>query len=569
MRTKTAPGSRALHVALRYLIRVLMCRSPALINRAACLAPGHPSSSPMYDHIGIGFGPANLALCISLHENEEARAAQFSMCFLERQPQFAWHPSLLLPGAQLQVSPLKDLATMRDPTSSYTFLNFLHCEGRLMQYINREEKVPSRREWSAYLAWAARRMDAYVRYGCNVQDIIPETQENGCVAYRVVYRRDTHIESLLAWNISLAVGGAANVPRVFSAMYEPEADAMLPVVHASTFLPQMARLGATLHAKAAAQPLRFAIVGGGQSSAEILRYLRGRYPEAALDMIFRAAALVPSDDSPFVNSAAFDPSSVSTFWESSARQRRAQLAEFKRTNYSVVRNDLLCEVYEMLYDQEIEYREPDEEPKGLVRILANTELVHAEVLPGGRIRIDSCTNAGDTLERSDAYDAVFLGTGFQRDPSHLPFVRTLAAHFPLLAPHGKREFEAQELALDEQVAQSHDPETLRAQLRGITRDYRLVPSDGSPSPATLPDTVAMRIPRSRLGREGSRDSSVARSTPDDRDPAPAPPVQAPRDGAVFVFGSNESTHGLSDSLMSMVAHRAGIVTASLLAAKRA
>ncbi|WFD21742.1 taxifolin 8-monooxygenase [Malassezia equina] len=522
----------------------------------------------MYDHIGIGFGPANLALCISLHESEEARAAQFSMCFLEKQPQFAWHPSLLLPGAQLQVSPLKDLATMRDPTSSYTFLNFLHCEGRLMQYINREEKVPSRREWSAYLAWAAQRMDAYVRYGCDVQDIVPETQKNGCVAYRVVYRRGgKHVESLLAQNVSLAVGGAAHVPRVFGAMYDPNADSMLPVVHASTFLPQMARLGAMLHAKAASQPLRFAIVGGGQSSAEILRYLRGRYPEAALDMMFRAAALVPSDDSPFVNSAAFDPSSVSTFWESSARQRRAQLAEFKRTNYSVVRNDLLCEVYEMVYDQEIEYREPDEEAKGLVRILASTELVHAECLQDGRIRIDTCTNAGDTLERSDIYDAVFLGTGFQRDPSLLPFVRTLATRFPLLARDGKQELEAQELALDEQVAQVHDPEALRAQLRGITRDYRLVPSTGTPSPAALPDTVAKRIPHSRLGREGSRESSVARGAPDARDPEPAPPTEAPRDGAVFVFGSNESTHGLSDSLMSMVAHRAGIVTASLLAAK--
>ena len=71
-------------------------------------------ASEMYDHVGVGFGPANLALCISLHENERAKATGFSMCFLEKQTEFAWHPALLLPGAQLQVSPLKDLATMRD-----------------------------------------------------------------------------------------------------------------------------------------------------------------------------------------------------------------------------------------------------------------------------------------------------------------------------------------------------------------------------------------------------------------------------------------------------------------------
>ncbi|WFD25447.1 taxifolin 8-monooxygenase [Malassezia nana] len=521
----------------------------------------------MYDLLGIGFGPANLALCIALHESDEARAKGLTMCFLERQPQFAWHPSLLLPGAQLQVSPLKDLATMRDPTSSFTFLNFLHSEGRLMQYINREEKVPSRREWSAYLAWAARRMDAYAHYGCDVQDIVPETQEDGCIAYRVVFQRNGISESLLARNLSLAVGGAAQVPPVFRGWYEPTADPMPPVVHASTFLPQMTRLGPALHVKAAAsQPLRLAIVGGGQSSAEMLRYLRSRYPEAALDMMFRAAALVPSDDSPFVNSAAFDPSSVSTFWESSARQRRAQLEEFKRTNYSVVRNDLLCEVYEMVYDQEIEYREPNEEVKGLVRILASTELQNVEAMPDGRIRIDTCTNAGDALQRSETYDAVFLGTGFQRDPSLLPFVRTLATRFPLLAHDGKRILEEQELAMDDQVAQASDPEALRAQLRGITRDYRLVPKSSAPAVTALPATVIQRIPHSRLGREGSRESSVARGAPGAQSPPPASHVDPPRDGAVFVFGSNESTHGLSDSLMSMVAHRAGIVTASLLAA---
>ncbi|MCP5915927.1 lysine N(6)-hydroxylase/L-ornithine N(5)-oxygenase family protein, partial [Klebsiella pneumoniae] len=81
---------------------------------------------------------------------------------------------------------------MRDPTSSCTFLNFLHEEGRLMPYINREEKVPSRREWSAYLAWAAKRMDSYVRYGRQVVDIVP-MEEKGVLSY---YRIECeHVET--------------------------------------------------------------------------------------------------------------------------------------------------------------------------------------------------------------------------------------------------------------------------------------------------------------------------------------------------------------------------------------
>lgn len=35
-------------------------------------------------------GPANLSLCIALHENEEAKEKHVSMCFLEKQAQFAW-----------------------------------------------------------------------------------------------------------------------------------------------------------------------------------------------------------------------------------------------------------------------------------------------------------------------------------------------------------------------------------------------------------------------------------------------------------------------------------------------
>lgn len=534
-------------------------------------------ASEMYDHIGVGFGPANLALCISLYENERARAAGFSMCFLEKQTEFAWHPALLLPGAQLQVSPLKDLATMRDPTSSCTFLNFLHEEGRLMQYINREEKVPSRREWSAYLAWAAKRMESYVRYGRQVVDIVP-MEENGVFSH---YRIECeHVvtkqrESFFSRNVSLAVGGWANVPFVFNSMYKYSSDeALSRVVHASTFLPQMTKLAPFLRGKT--KPLRFAVIGGGQSAAEILCYLRNQFAQADLDMIFRASALVPSDDSPFVNAAAFDPSSVSTFWESTARQRAAQLAEFKRTNYSVVRHDLLCHVYEMVYDQDIDYREPMEEDKGRVRLLSNTELVRAEQLSSeygedaGCIRIDTCTNAGEVLERSGTYDAVFLGTGFERDPSQLPFVRTLAEHFPLFSPQGTAQLHEQELALDDQVMQLQDPESMRAQVRGITRDYRLVPADLSHwrMSLSMPTNVAQRVARSQLGREGCREPSLPPSraaSPSDSSAAlPSAPTSS---GQMFLFGCNERTHGLSDSLMSMVAHRAGIVTASLLHAK--
>lgn len=50
---------------------------------------------------------------------------------------------------------LKDLATLRNPQSPITFLNYLHSEGRLISFINNGSQIPSRREFTDYLAWVA------------------------------------------------------------------------------------------------------------------------------------------------------------------------------------------------------------------------------------------------------------------------------------------------------------------------------------------------------------------------------------------------------------------------------
>ena len=63
---------------------------------------------------------------------------------------------MLLPQARMQISFLKDLATLRDPRSPTTFLNYLHTPDRLLQFINRGSSTPSRREYADYLGWVSR-----------------------------------------------------------------------------------------------------------------------------------------------------------------------------------------------------------------------------------------------------------------------------------------------------------------------------------------------------------------------------------------------------------------------------
>lgn len=51
---------------------------------------------------------------------------------------------------------LKDLATLRAPNSPITFIAYLHSRNRLVDFINRSNTTPSRKEYSDYLAFAAR-----------------------------------------------------------------------------------------------------------------------------------------------------------------------------------------------------------------------------------------------------------------------------------------------------------------------------------------------------------------------------------------------------------------------------
>ncbi len=80
--------------------------------------------------LAIGAGPSNLALAVALDELAPDDVAAESLV-IEQAEAVAWQPGLLLPWTTTQVSFLKDLVTLRNPQSRFSFLNFLHSVGRL------------------------------------------------------------------------------------------------------------------------------------------------------------------------------------------------------------------------------------------------------------------------------------------------------------------------------------------------------------------------------------------------------------------------------------------------------
>jgi L-ornithine N5-oxygenase len=253
------------------------------------------SSSETLDLLCIGFGPASLAIAIALHDSFSPTASgpKPKTLFLEKQPQFAWHAGMQLPGARMQISFLKDLATPRDPRSKFTFINYLFTQGRLNQFINLGTFLPSRMEYEDYLRWCARHFEreGKVAYGMDVQAVKPASHSlDGKVTSWEVSARDTTGSLIVrrAKHIVIAVGGKPVIPDSMQGLKH--------VAHSSQFATTIGQIEE--REKGLDRKARFAVVGSGQSAAEIFNDLCSRFPESEVRLVIRGASLRPSDDSP-------------------------------------------------------------------------------------------------------------------------------------------------------------------------------------------------------------------------------------------------------------------------------
>ena len=108
----------------------------------------------MLDIIGIGVGPFNLSLAALLTKTDVTAK------FFEQKAEFNWHKGMILPNTTLQVPFMADLVTMIDPTSPYSFLNYLHTQHRLLKFYFLEEFKIYRKEYNHYCQWVAEQLDS-------------------------------------------------------------------------------------------------------------------------------------------------------------------------------------------------------------------------------------------------------------------------------------------------------------------------------------------------------------------------------------------------------------------------
>lgn len=293
-----------------------------------------------YDVVGIGFGPSNLSLAIALEEHgANVPGPPIAATFFERQPSFGWHRNMLLPSTTMQVSFLKDLVTFRNPVSRFSFVSYLHDSGRLAQFVNNLDFFPTRLEFHQYLEWAQSQFVDRVSYDSEVTSVrLPPRDPSTPVEHlRVEVRSGGHTRLVDARNLVISTG---LVPRLPDGV-----DLDDRVWHSSEFLARYGR----------ANPddlKRVAVVGAGQSAAEITRFLHDAVPDAQIFAIIPSYGYSVADNTPFANQV-FDPRAVDHYYFGTERTREAFWRYHRNTNYSVVDDELIRDLHRRSYGEDV------------------------------------------------------------------------------------------------------------------------------------------------------------------------------------------------------------------------
>jgi L-ornithine N5-oxygenase len=355
----------------------------------------HMGPDVVHDIIGVGFGPSNLALSIAVEEYNAGLTAdrRLDALFLERQPRFGWHRGMLIDDATMQVSFLKDLVTLRNPTSDYSFLCFLHERGRLIDFLNQKTLFPLRMEFHEYFEWAAARVAHLVAYGSEVTGVEPVRDGEGRVACFDVTSRDAGSGAAVTRrtrNLSVAAGLEPHVP--------PGLELTERIWHNSELIPRAERLAA------GGEPVRrIVVLGAGQSAAEAVDYLHRSFPEAEVCSVFTKYGYTPADDSPFANRI-FDPEAVDVYYTAPSEVKQSLLDYHRSTNYSVVDMELIESLYATAYRQKVAGRER-------LRFLNVSRIRGVEQAAGG---LDVTVEYLPTGERQVlAADVLVLATGYR------------------------------------------------------------------------------------------------------------------------------------------------------------
>lgn len=293
-----------------------------------------------YDLVGVGFGPAGIALETAIRDYEEDNGKKtYERVFLEKNSNSAWMDEMLLPGTDIQHHFLRDFATPRNPRSQYTFSNYLFEKGRLFSFglLGR----PSRTEWSDYVQWVAKKIDDSSRYNEEVKLVEPLITEDYVEGLRVHTTNSLNNKKNIYHTKSLILnsGRKSYIPSLF----KDELSGRL--FHASKFKSSIKNISSH-------ENPTFTVLGSGQNSVEIILYLANKFPNSKINSVIRHTGFRLYELGHFTNEVFF-PEFTNYFYSLEQEDRDKLFKQIKHTNYSAVDDDVSESLYWKMYEDSI------------------------------------------------------------------------------------------------------------------------------------------------------------------------------------------------------------------------
>ena len=336
-----------------------------------------------YHVIGVGFGPANIALAIALEEQEMINRS----LFFESRAEIAWQPEMMLRGADIQHNPLRDLVTPRNPTSRYGFLSYLKTVGRLYQYLNLDSHYPPRSEYDSYVRWVGEQFNAYTSLGEAVHSICPVVSGGLLTEFDLL---TSYGRTFRTRHVVVAPGRTPVIPAPFA---HTSGDGR--IFHLTRYLSSVSKMDPT-------EIRRILVVGASQSAAEIMLDLYDRFPDASITCHARGHGLKQKDLSPFTEEIYF-PSFVDRYYSLSRPARERVYAELKRSNYGAADPDVLTALNLKMYEDAV---------RGTPRLVLRFNCDITEVAcEADAVTVDFADD-WDVVTRGQ-FDFVVLATGFE------------------------------------------------------------------------------------------------------------------------------------------------------------
>ncbi|HEY3734341.1 MAG TPA: SidA/IucD/PvdA family monooxygenase [Streptosporangiaceae bacterium] len=339
--------------------------------------------------LAVGAGPSNLALAVALEELAPADLAENTLV-IERSASVQWQQGLLLPWAKSQASFLKDLVTLRNPHSEFSFLNYLHTVGRLDDFINMGSFLPYRVEFSEYFAWVASNFSkVQLQLNTSCSSIEPRRDASGEVTGWLTTLDDGSV--IASRYLSIGVGRDAYVPPIFADVPDDR------LVHSTKFVPTVTGLDKDF-------PYRVGVIGSAQSSAEMFRSLQDALPNAQINWIMRSIAVGAYDKTQFINELYY-PSYVDNFFEATPEARQQLLLEMHKSNYAGIEPPFVEQLYTEAYLDRLGKQDRK-------RMITMADVTAVESTDDEVVLEITDRPTGNVSELH--LDLVFLGTGFVR-----------------------------------------------------------------------------------------------------------------------------------------------------------